>query len=345
MKGFNIAVIAFLAITAVAVFKMTKTEETYQQRIGNIAKEINAMNTTWKAHEPSRFINMNFAEVKRLMGSLPEEESNRNPSVSQFFDMTPINAPPSFDSRSNWQDCKSIPEIRDQSNCGSCWAFAAAESMSDRWCIAYQQKSQVRISSQDITSCCFSCGNGCNGGNSGPAWSRFVREGFVTGDLYGDNSWCKPYELAPCAHHTTDPKYPACSGDAPTPKCQTSCNSQYPHSYKSDMKKGEHAYSLRGAGEFEKEVSTRGPFAVAFSVYEDFLAYKSGVYQHKTGKYLGGHAVKLIGYGTDAEAGAYWIINNSWNETWGDNGTFKIRKGHNECGIESSGDGGTVKAQ
>lgn len=102
MKGFNIAVIAFLAITAVAVFKMTKTEETYQQRIGNIAKEINAMNTTWKAHEPSRFINMNFAEVKRLMGSLPEEESNRNPSVSQFFDMTPINAPPSFDSRSNW---------------------------------------------------------------------------------------------------------------------------------------------------------------------------------------------------------------------------------------------------
>ena len=43
----------------------------------------------------------------------------------------------------------------------------------------------------------------------------------------------------------------------------------------------------------------------------------------------------MIGYGTDASAGAYWVVKNSWNEQWGDAGTFKIAKGSNECGIES----------
>lgn len=343
MKGFNIAVIALLAVAAFTVFKATQVEETYQQRIAGIAKEINAMNTTWKAHEPTRFLDMNIDQVKKLMGYIAIDESERNPDVSTFHNMENLKTPATFDSRTAWPGCTSIPEIRDQAACGSCWAFAAAVSMSDRWCIAYDQKDQTRIAPADINSCCFSCGNGCNGGNSGPAWKRFVNHGFVTGDLYGDNTKCKPYQLPPCAHHTTSTKYPACGGDSNTPKCETSCNSQYPKAYKDDLKKAQHAYSLRGAKTFADEVYTRGPIAVAFSVYEDFLTYQSGVYQHKSGKYLGGHAVTLIGWGTDADAGDYWIINNQWNETWGDNGSFKIRKGHNECGIESSGDAGTIK--
>ena len=55
----------------------------------------------------------------------------------------------------------------------------------------------------------------------------------------------------------------------------------------------------------------------------------------------GGHAVEVIGYGTDATAGDYWVVKNSWNEQWGDNGFFKIAQGTNECGIEDSVSGGT----
>ena len=51
-------------------------------------------------------------------------------------------------------------------------------------------------------------------------------------------------------------------------------------------------------------------------MYEDFLVYKSGVYKHVTGKLDGGHAVKLIGWGTE-NGTPYWLLANSWNFDWG----------------------------
>jgi len=77
-----------------------------------------------------------------------------------------------------------------------------------------------------------------------------------------------------------------------------------------------------------------GPVEAAFSVYADFLAYKSGVYHHTSGSLLGGHAVKLFGWGVE-NGTAYWLVANSWNEDWGDKGTFKIKRGNNECGFEA----------
>lgn len=88
------------------------------------------------------------------------------------------------------------------------------------------------------------------------------------------------------------------------------------------------------------EISTNGPIEAAFTVYEDFITYKTGVYQHKHGRALGGHAIKILGYGNE-DGTDYWLVANSWNETWGDNGYFKILRGHNECGIEGGASAGT----
>lgn len=84
-----------------------------------------------------------------------------------------------------------------------------------------------------------------------------------------------------------------------------------------------------------------GPFEVAFEVFADFLTYKGGVYQRKKGRFLGGHAVKVVGYGVDNGV-KYWTIANSWNENWGEKGFFRILRGNNECEIEEKGVAGHV---
>jgi hypothetical protein len=82
------------------------------------------------------------------------------------------------------------------------------------------------------------------------------------------------------------------------------------------------------------DIYQHGSVEVALSVYEDFLNYKNGVYQHVHGNYLGGHAVKMIGWGVENGV-KFWLIVNSWNEGWGDNGLIKILRGSDHCGVES----------
>jgi len=68
------------------------------------------------------------------------------------------------------------------------------------------------------------------------------------------------------------------------------------------------------------------------------MSYKSGVYQKHWWELFpeGGHAVKIVGWGTE-ECKDYWLVANSWDTTWGDDGYFKIKRGSNECGIERMG--------
>ncbi|KAG2378426.1 hypothetical protein C9374_008313, partial [Naegleria lovaniensis] len=62
--------------------------------------------------------------------------------------------------------------------------------------------------------------------------------------------------------------------------------------------------------------------------------YKSGVYHHVSGGLVGGHAIKIVGWGVDSESRKpYWICANSWGPSWGIDGFFWILRGVEECGI------------
>jgi cathepsin B len=54
----------------------------------------------------------------------------------------------------------------------------------------------------------------------------------------------------------------------------------------------------------------------AFTVYSDFMNYKSGVYHHVSGTMEGGHAVKILGWGHEEDMD-YWLCANSWGTSWG----------------------------
>jgi cathepsin B len=307
----------------------------------NLIQEVNEMNTSWKAGVNERFNNVNIGDVKSLLGSLKTPEHKKLPlkTIQKVS-----NLPENFDLREQWPQCESLQEVRDQSTCGSCWAFGAAEAMSDRICIASKGQLQTRISTQNLLSCCDECGYGCEGGYPAAAWEYFQYTGLPTGGLYGDNKTCQPYSFAPCDHHVSG-KYGPCKGSGPTPQCQNTCNSEYPKSFGDDLWYASDAFSVSSdEEEIKSELYNNGSVEVAFSVYEDFLNYKSGVYKHVSGSMLGGHAVKMIGWGVE-NGTKYWLIVNSWNNGWGDNGTFKILRGNDQCGIESEVVAGTVKLQ
>lgn len=76
-----------------------------------------------------------------------------------------------------------------------------------------------------------------------------------------------------------------------------------------------------------------GPMMVGMAVYEDFLNYESGVYEYIVGKQVGGHAIKLIGWGTSEDGSIYWLCQNQWNTTWGEGGYVKIKEGN--VGLDS----------
>lgn len=61
-------------------------------------------------------------------------------------------------------------------------------------------------------------------------------------------------------------------------------------------------------------------------MYEDFLTYQSGVYQHLSGEALGGHGITVFGFGVENGI-EYWLAKNSWGPDWGDSGRFKIKVG------------------
>ena len=282
-------------------------------------------------------------------------EGVRNGEIKRFVPKANTLVPDSFDSETNWPACKTIiGEIRDQSNCGCCWAFAGAEAASDRMCIATSAKLLMPLSAQDVCFC--SSFNGCGGGMINTPWSYIQRKGAVTGGLYkGDYTgepdgvkflgMCSDFSLPHCHHHGPqgqDP-YPA-EGDPgcpsqSSPTCPTSCDASASSGH-SDFKSDKYSFdgdieTASGEAQIQQMIMEGGPVETAFTVYSDFENYAGGVYHHVSGSMAGGHAVKFVGWGVDTDGTKYWKVANSWNPYWGEAGYFRIVRGTNEGGIES----------
>merc|ERR1712198_423234 len=186
-----------------------------------------------------------------------------------------------------------------------------------------------------MTSCDKAGDMGCNGGVPSTAYMYYKTVGVVTGGNYGDKSMCWSYQLPPCSHHTNSTKYPACDGDSKTPRCTRQCVDDG-EKWADAKHYGKTTYQFQSVDDLMQDLVQNGPVTAQFFVYSDFLTYTGGVYEHKrgAGQMLGGHAIKIIGYGVE-NGTPYWLITNSWNADWGDNGFFKIVRGKNNCQIEN----------
>jgi len=211
-------------------------------------------------------------------------------------------APDTFDAREKWTSCPSISKIYNQKATEDAELYASAGSILDRSCIS--DKKHTLLSLPDVE-LCSDCTSG--GLKSGCYWQYWVDTGIVSDECYPASS-CG----TTCAHK--------CTGNPSL-------------DWNNDKHKGSRTYSVNGEDNMKTELFNNGPFQVFMNIYSDFFTFTGGIYRHISGGYEGGHTVKLVGYGIENSV-RYWICANSWGETWGEKGFFRIVRGTNECNIE-----------
>jgi len=134
---------------------------------------------------------------------------------------------------------------------------------------------------------------------------------------------------------------------SPTPKCTSTCVDDYTvDTYADDKIKAGAPFHISSVEKnIQKELMTNGPAEASFNVFDDFLAYTGGVYYHTTGRYHGGHAVKIMGWGVDEETDMpYWLLANSWNSDWGENGFIRVAMNGDLCGVLEDASFPTISA-
>jgi len=269
------------------------------------AAKINSLpNITWTASDNSAFNKMTLWQFKKSRVNLRRKKDE--PTASESADSEEgrrnlATIPAAFDSRTVWPTC--IHPIRDQQGCGSCWAFSGSEVLSDRFCIVSNKSINQVLSAQYLVSCDTQQW-GCDGGYLPDSW-KFLEN---TGDV---SDSCSPYKSGAGV-------VPACSKLS---KCADGSTLRKYYAKKNSTK------SFTNATAIQAEILANGPVQAGMDVYSDFMSYRSGIYTNTTGStYLGGHAVKIVGWGNSNGAN-YWIVANSWGVYWGESGFFRIKFG------------------
>lgn len=310
----------------------------------DISAVVNTADAGWHAEKPTQF--NTFNEVQNVCGTI-----NDNRTLLSSKAKAPMNNfPVDFDSRTHWSNCTIIGKVGSQAGCGSCWAWSATEVAESFMCIKGQLDTGIELSKLDTASCCSgaACGysQSCTSGTPSAAMMWIERTGVVSGGAFNSSIGCEPYSLAPCSVDPTDPTdpLPACHEPKPPPTltCSSTCsNPGFKTPYASDKRGANNGWYPNGLSYRDDNNShamaymiENGPISATFSVMEDFPTYRHGIYQHVSGKFLGGHAILIVGYGTE-NGTDYWTVKNSWSEYWGEGGFFRIRRGVDEVGIES----------
>jgi len=204
----------------------------------------------------------------------------------------------------DWTQKGAVTPVKDQGQCGSCWAFSTTGSLEGGFFLSAGKL--VSVSEQQHVDCDGSPNMGCNGGQmeAGLKWA-------IKHDSCSEKSY--PYK--------------AMDG-----KCQSEgCDVAIPSGSVTGVK----TFARSGASDKDlMSALAQQPLSIAIEADQAiFQHYKNGVITGNCGTMLD-HGVLLVGYGTDAGTD-YWKVKNSWGASWGDHGYVRMVRGKNMCGINS----------
>ncbi|TRY77009.1 hypothetical protein TCAL_06376 [Tigriopus californicus] len=238
-------------------------------------------------------------EFIKLMNGYRMDLRKKSSVGATFISPANVDLPTEVD----WRTMGTVTPVKDQGQCGSCWAFSATGSLEGQH---FRQKGNlVGLSEQNLIDCSELEGNhGCDGGLMDLAFKYIKKnDGIDTEMAYpyeGVTNTCRYYARGKGA---TDIGYV-------------------------DIPQGDERKLMEA-------VATVGPVSVAINAaMESFQFYSHGVYDEPScNPYALDHGVLAIGYGSEGES-HFWLVKNSWGTTWGDAGFIKMsRNKDNQCGI------------
>jgi len=204
----------------------------------------------------------------------------------------------------DWRTKGAVTPVKNQGQCGSCWAFSATEAIESAWILGgHATASTVDLAPQQIVDCDHQGVSGCNGGTTESAYNYIHSSG-------GQDS---------TAH------YPYTARDG-TCKFSSAYVVAKITTYKSATRRGDE-------NTLEANLNSWGPLSICVDA-ANWQHYVSGVMSANTccTTCRLDHCVQLVGYDTSS-APAYWIVRNSWGASWGIQGYIHLAMGGNTCGL------------
>jgi len=253
----------------------------------------------------NKFADMKPTEMKKLNGFNQKMAEKSLGKAVKFSEHVGVSSNLQLSAHVDWRDMGLVSEVKDQGQCGSCWAFSATGSLEGQNMRKFGQL--VSLSEQNIVDCArepMYLADGCDGGFMNSAFQYVI-------DNYGvDIEYAYPYSAkdGPCRFSRRN-----VGGNA----------------------KGFVTIDKNDESQLKFAVATQGPISVAIDAEFDFMFYGGGVYKSDDcSAYYLNHGVLAVGYGEDEKAGNYWIVKNSWGGDWGEKGYIRmVRNNTNICGI------------